>query len=201
MVDADQGYVERLACWTAGIFRLGSIDEDAIRRAVSRLGYVAAFAWLLSLISVASGLLSSLAGMSVLSFVTLTMAGGLLLIARSNAELIEQALDLQEQPVDEPVVAESARAAERVEPVLPATRSFQPDPIAVERRLLSRGEIEGRAYAIYTDGSIEMETAFGQRWFASIDLAHEFIGYRPSQAAPAPAAQPAPFRPATALLN
>ncbi|MDO9382614.1 MAG: hypothetical protein Q7T86_07085 [Hyphomicrobiaceae bacterium] len=47
-----------------------------------------------------------------------------------------------------------------------------------ELQLLSRGIMEGRQYAVFADGSIELETAFGPRWFASIELAHEFIGFR-----------------------
>jgi hypothetical protein len=47
-----------------------------------------------------------------------------------------------------------------------------------ELMVLSRGLMEGREYAIFADGSIELETAFGPRWFASIEIAHEFIGFR-----------------------
>lgn len=199
MADEDQGRIERLACWLAGLSGFGSIDEDAIRTSVRRLAYIAGFAWLLGLIGVFWGIISPLAGMTVLTFAGLVLAGGVLLVAKANTELVAAALDAQEVQASAPVAVEQEayEPPVREEPVLPLARPFQPAPISQERRLLSRGEIEGRAYAIYSDGSIEMDTAFGRRWFASIDLAHEFIGYRPGQAP----AQPAAIRPDTALLN
>lgn len=197
MADDDQGRIEQLTCWLAGQAGFGSIDEDAIRTSVRRLAYIAGFAWLLTLTSVLFGGISPLAGMSVLTFAGSVLAGGVLLVAKANTELVAAALDVQEADATQAAVEEEDELPVREEPVLPLARSFQPAQIAQERRLLSRGEIEGRAYAIYSDGSIEMDTAFGRRWFASIDLAHEFIGYRPGQAP----AQPAAIRPDTALLN
>jgi hypothetical protein len=60
----------------------------------------------------------------------------------------------------------------------PVRRELMTQSKPAELMVLSRGLMEGREYAIFADGSIELETAFGPRWFASIEIAHEFIGFR-----------------------
>jgi hypothetical protein len=75
-----------------------------------------------------------------------------------------------------PVAAAHVAAPAPVAP--PARREFMSQSKPAELQLLSRGIMEGRQYAVFADGSIELETAFGPRWFASIELAHEFIGFR-----------------------
>lgn len=60
----------------------------------------------------------------------------------------------------------------------PVRRELMTQSKPAELMVLSRGLMEGREYSIFADGSIELETAFGPRWFASIEIAHEFIGFR-----------------------
>lgn len=42
--------------------------------------------------------------------------------------------------------------------------------------IVKRGEIEGRRYVVFTDGTVIVETKFGRRRFSSIKDAHEFVG-------------------------
>lgn len=60
----------------------------------------------------------------------------------------------------------------------PVRREIMASASPVSQPVLTRGTMEGRSYVVFADGSIELETAFGPRWFASVDLAHEFIGFR-----------------------
>ncbi len=55
-----------------------------------------------------------------------------------------------------------ARAATRREPQNP-------------RKILERGWVKDRAYVLFTDGSVEVETMLGRRMFSSLQDAQEFI--------------------------
>lgn len=172
MDNSEQSRIEALVCRAAGAAGFGSIEDVATRRAVGRLIYVAGCAWGLSLVGTMFGLVSPLAGMAVLSLVMAIMAGGVLLGAKTNIEL---ATMLATSSINLDLPERTAAAAPAIIPPAPRSSVSLPPP---ERKLLTRGEIDGRSYAVFSDGSIEMETIFGQRWFASIDLAHEFIGFR-----------------------
>jgi hypothetical protein len=44
------------------------------------------------------------------------------------------------------------------------------------RNVVSEGRIKGRAYLLYGDGSVEVETLLGRRRFPSLAEAREFVG-------------------------
>lgn len=61
----------------------------------------------------------------------------------------------------------------------PPSRSKPPKASpAVNKKvtIAGRGEIEGRRYVAFTDGTVIVETKFGRRRFGSIKDAQEFIG-------------------------
>lgn len=155
----------------ADIAGFGSLDEAVTRRAVGRLCYLAAGAWALFALGWMSGLISPFAGFILLTLVAAVLAGGLLIGSQTNFEL---ATLLASSGMDEDVAAQAAAVTPPPLPPAPVLART----VAPARRQLSKGEIEGRSYTVFSDGSIEMQTAFGPRWFASVDLAHEFIGYR-----------------------
>lgn len=74
---------------------------------------------------------------------------------------------------------EQARGSKR-EPAGPPS----PPPIAPpepETQVIAEGEIQGRVYRHFSDGSVEISTLLGMRRFASLTDARQFIG--PSDAA------------------
>jgi hypothetical protein len=67
----------------------------------------------------------------------------------------------------------AARAA--VEPLRqPAPRNVARAP-AQSRKIQERGWVKDRAYLLFTDGSVEVETMLGRRKFPSLQEAQEFI--------------------------
>lgn len=156
----------------------GKVESGAVNAALRRMLIVAGFG---SVLAVAGPLVGipALAGLIMIGFALATIAGGLMLAAQMNQEL---ATLLAMPP--EPVAAPAAQAASVAEPVAPPPVPAPERAVRRSLQVLSRGEIEGRAYAVFMDGSIEIETIFGPRWFASVDLAHEFIGYRKGGAVP-----------------
>lgn len=171
-------------------FGFGVLDDGETRRSLRRLGYIAGFGWALALAGVMTGLLSPLIGMVCLSLVFVVACGGLLISSQTNYELATMLATSTQDPLTarDPVAsftppplpqipAEPARLA-------PPRASFQPPALPLPQagapplQVLSKGEMAGRSYTIFSNGSIEIETAFGPRWFASVDLAHEFIGLR-----------------------
>lgn len=48
-------------------------------------------------------------------------------------------------------------------------------PAARQRKILERGWVKDRAYVLFTDGSVEVETMLGRRQFPSLQDAQEFI--------------------------
>ena len=99
------------------------------------------------------------------------------LVAQSKAPARASAPSWPSAPTPAPAPARvPAPAPAPVAP--PVRRELMTQSKPAELMVLSRGLMEGREYAIFADGSIELETAFGPRWFASIEIAHEFIGFR-----------------------
>ena len=99
------------------------------------------------------------------------------LVAQSKAPARASAPSWPSGPTPAPAPARvPAPAPAPVAP--PVRRELMTQSKPAELMVLSRGLMEGREYAIFADGSIELETAFGPRWFASIEIAHEFIGFR-----------------------
>ena len=59
----------------------------------------------------------------------------------------------------------------------PAAPANDARPVEVRRpSLFSRGFIGERPYALYSDGSVEVETLLGPRRFDSLEAAHSFVG-------------------------
>jgi hypothetical protein len=98
------------------------------------------------------------------------------LVAQSKAPAVRASAP--SWPTARAPVATAAHVAAPAPVAPPARREFMSQVKPAELQVLSRGIMEGREYAVFADGSIELETAFGPRWFASIELAHEFIGFR-----------------------
>lgn len=48
-------------------------------------------------------------------------------------------------------------------------------PAARSRKIAERGWVKNRAYVLFNDGSVEVETMLGRRLFASLQEAQEFI--------------------------
>lgn len=157
----------------------GTVESGAVTSAIRRMLIVAGFGAVLAAAGPLVGI-PVFAGLAMIGLAFAALAGGLMLAAQMNQELAT-ILAMPPEPVAPPV-PKTAPVAEPVAPpalvAAPARGSRRP------LQVLSRGEIEGRAYAVFMDGSIEIETIFGPRWFASVDLAHEFIGYRKGGAVP-----------------
>lgn len=51
-----------------------------------------------------------------------------------------------------------------------------PTPVIQMPQLIDEGEMMGRAYRLFSDGSIEIATLLGLRRFASLSDARHFIG-------------------------
>lgn len=158
-------------CMRAGdLAGFGAIESSAVHVGLRRVLGLAVLGVVLAIVGPFVGVPSA-AGLVVLALAIAVQAGGLLLAAQMNEELAT----LLAMPATEPKPATPSVA---VEPVTPPPLSAPVRPARKALQVLSRGEIDGRAYAVFMDGSIEIETIFGPRWFASVDLAHEFIGYR-----------------------
>lgn len=162
----------------AGFVGLGQLDDAVTRRAIRRLGLIALVAWPLAVLAPWGGLVSPIAGLAVLSVVIALLTGGLLSASQTNFELATLLASgdfVPVAPAAQPVAAmplpmPPAPLPPVLQPLMSSTASSQ------SRNVLTRGDLNGRNYSVFTDGSIEMDTVFGPRWFASIDLAREFIG-------------------------
>ena len=90
-----------------------------------------------------------------------------------------------EPPSANETVRAAKRAANRIEPVLSVTKrddaaaapraAVDPRPVSI----LKSGVIDGMAYTLYTDGSIEAQLAEGAMRFNSIDALREHLEGRP----------------------
>jgi hypothetical protein len=60
-------------------------------------------------------------------------------------------------------------------PAQPAARTIAPERSAHPRKILERGWVKNRAYVLFIDGSVEVETMLGRRLFLSLQDAQEFI--------------------------
>jgi hypothetical protein len=74
----------------------------------------------------------------------------------------------------EPAVAVEAAVVEVARPQEPPARVAEPEPV----RIFKSGVIDGMAYTLYTDGSIEAELAQGTVKFASIDELRAYLAAR-----------------------
>jgi hypothetical protein len=65
------------------------------------------------------------------------------------------------------------------EAVLTRTGASAPKPTSIQaprqKKILERGWVKDRAYVLFTDGSVEVETMLGRRNFPSLKDAQEFI--------------------------
>jgi hypothetical protein len=71
--------------------------------------------------------------------------------------------------------AEPSAAAPAPERPAPSVRSEEPDPVTV----LKSGVVDGMAYSLYSDGSIEAQMPEGMMRFASIDELRSHLDQRP----------------------
>jgi hypothetical protein len=74
----------------------------------------------------------------------------------------------------EPAVAVEAAVVDVARPQEPPARVAEPEPV----RIFKSGVIDGMAYTLYTDGSIEAELAQGTVKFASIDELRAYLAAR-----------------------
>ncbi len=56
----------------------------------------------------------------------------------------------------------------------PPTKAEAPQ-LAHQRKIIERGWVKDRAYVLFSDGSVEVETMLGRRRFPSLQEAQEFI--------------------------
>ncbi|WP_036261326.1 hypothetical protein [Methylocapsa aurea] len=56
----------------------------------------------------------------------------------------------------------------------PSTKTA-PQPASRQRKVIERGWVKDRAYILFVDGSVEVETLLGRRLFPSLQDAQEFI--------------------------
>ena len=73
-----------------------------------------------------------------------------------------------------PSASSAGAAAERPAPEPPAARSEEPPPVTV----LKSGVVDGMAYSLYSDGSIEAQMPEGMMRFASIDELRSHLDQR-----------------------
>ncbi|MEJ2124544.1 MAG: hypothetical protein P8Y67_04870 [Alphaproteobacteria bacterium] len=81
-------------------------------------------------------------------------------------------------PPPQEYAQEHAPAAPAAASAVPAASSHTP-PFISQRSsedIVTRGELNGRDYVLFRDGSVVIETLIGPRRFASISEAQEFIG-------------------------
>jgi prepilin-type processing-associated H-X9-DG protein len=71
-----------------------------------------------------------------------------------------------------PAPAANYRAAP---PAAPPARAIARQQPAQLRKILERGWVKDRAYVLFVDGSVEVETMLGRRTFPSLQEAQEFI--------------------------
>lgn len=60
-------------------------------------------------------------------------------------------------------------------PAQAVTRAIVKQQPSQPRKILERGWVKDRAYVLFTDGSVEVETMLGRRMFPSLQDAREFI--------------------------
>jgi hypothetical protein len=63
----------------------------------------------------------------------------------------------------------------RLEPGLPRELKLSAHNAARPRKIVERGWVKNRAYILFDDGSVEVETMLGRRLFGSLDEAQQFI--------------------------
>jgi hypothetical protein len=83
--------------------------------------------------------------------------------------------DALRRPRTPSTFAEPAAAAPAPAPERPAIRSEEPPPVTV----LKSGVVDGMAYSLYSDGSIEAQMPEGMMRFASIDELRSHLDQRP----------------------
>lgn len=57
----------------------------------------------------------------------------------------------------------------------PPSQPIAPQQPTRSRKITERGWVKNRAYVLFSDGSVEVETMLGRRLFASLQDAQEFI--------------------------
>lgn len=166
--------LEKTVRWMAERAGFGALDDTVTRRALRRLLYLAACAWGLAGLAIVTTV-SPLAGVALLSLVSAILAGGILITSQTNFELATMLASAAHEPL-----LEREPAPALTPPPIPAAppRAIMGMSRPAAGHVLSRGTMEGRKYSVFSDGSIELETTFGPRWFATVELAHEFIGLR-----------------------
>lgn len=188
--------IERWLRALAPHFGFRHFDEEHTRRGVRIAGALVLTAWALLAAAPWIGLGSAIAALALATLVCAVVAGSALTAAQTNEELATLLVTSMAQAEQTPAAPRPAASP----PPLPAVTPLAPPRAASEAgiavsaerpqlmalpmgpdvppQLLSEGDFDGRRYSLYSDGSIEMETMFGPRWFASLEVAHEFIGYR-----------------------
>jgi hypothetical protein len=82
------------------------------------------------------------------------------------------------------ILERTARSAAQLPSKEPGAAVPAKEPVAVRRephagkptKIVERGRLKDRAYVLFGDGSVEVETLLGLRRFASVGEAYDFIG-------------------------
>lgn len=95
-------------------------------------------------------------------------------LARSGQARAQTAAPAAAYPVaqTQAPAANYRAAAQTPAPAAKAIARQQPAP---PRKILERGWVKDRAYVLFADGSVEVETMLGRRIFPSLQEAQEFI--------------------------
>lgn len=94
-------------------------------------------------------------------------------LARSGQARAQTAAPSPAYPVAQSTASAAPyRAAQSAAPAAKAIAGRQPAP---PRKILERGWVKDRAYVLFVDGSVEVETMLGRRIFPSLQEAQEFI--------------------------
>lgn len=172
---------EKFCRWLADAAGFAVLEEGKVRGALRKMIYLSAGAWLLGLLSL-TGLISPVAGLLLMTAVISVLAGAVLIGAHIQQELTTIAVNATPQSAQPlPAMPELEALAALVassqnETGLPQAQVKPVAAKAGKRVVLHSGDLEGRNYEVFIDGSIEIDTAVGRRWFESVDHAHEFIG-------------------------
>lgn len=190
----------------ASCFGFSRFDEERTRRGLVLAALLVVTGWGLFLFAPLIGVGAATGGLGAVTLGFFVLAGGLLNASKANVELATllvtglpqmqaASAELKAKPAAvavDPMPTLSVNSAEPPPLPSPAATKFVPPPVpqrrlqhalpagpaAAPRKVLTEGQIDGRSYLLFSDGSIEMDTVFGARWFASVELAHEFIGYK-----------------------
>lgn len=130
-----------------------------------------------------SPLLSIIGQTAVFSGLGIVLLGILSRGVHAVEALSEELAFVRTQTTDDPAEQYAASpqaqvvAAPQAAPALATATATPPAPVSQKApEIVSRGEISGREYVLFADGTVGVETLLGRRRFRTLGDAREFIG-------------------------